>query len=213
MGGKILSDIEAVGLKFGILTVVSRHGTDSRNHTLWLCECECGKTTTAEMDTMRSGRKKSCGCLRSSSSIYRFTKHGATLSDAPAELRRTFEIWVSMRKRCNNKNDRAYKWYGARGIYVCPEWDEFKVFLSDMGLIASPLTLERLNVDGPYCKENCTLIPLKDQACNRTTTIWVPYGGVQWCLKSLCKYLSIPYIRTWKRLYNSGWTLERALQP
>lgn len=212
MGGKKLCDNEVVGLKFGMLTVMSRYGVDGRDHTLWLWACDCGNSTISELYPVKAGIKKSCGCLKSSTPVARFTTHGATAQGATAELKRTFNIWAELRKRCNNKNSRAYQWYGAKGIFVCQEWGKFDTFLADMGIIPLHLTLERLNVAGPYSKENCTLIPLKDQASNKTTTIWVIHEGTKWCLKSLCKHLEIPYTRTWKRLYLSGWSFERALQ-
>ena len=213
MGGKILSDEDAVGLKFGMLTIVSRFGVDKRNHTLWLCECECGMTTVAEIATMRSGNKQSCGCLKTRILKFGSVTHGASAKCASASMKRTCGIWVGMRKRCRDKNCRAYKWYGARGIAVCEEWDDFRNFLADMGEISAPLTLERLDVNGPYSKANCFLIPLNKQAENKTTTIRVTYDGVVWCLKSLCRHLNLPYLRTYKRYITRGWSLERALQP
>ena len=197
----MLSDTEAIGLRFGLLTVVSRFGKDKRNHTLWLCECECGGTTTTEMDSIKSGKKLSCGCLKRAAQKYGSIKHGAKCQSAPKELRRTFDVWVGMRKRCNNPNDRAYKWYGGKGITICPEWNTFSGFISDIGIIPDSLTLERVDVHGPYSRENCTLIPLSAQAANKTTTLWIEYQGTKWCLKNLCTHLNIPYARTWKRLY------------
>ncbi len=211
MGGKRVEDREVVGLKFNLLEVVARHGVDSRNHTLWLCNCECGNTTTAELITLRSGRKKSCGCLKVAHQQSGSIKHGAKKVGADPALRRTFDIWAGMRKRCNNPKDRAYKWYGARGVTMSKEWDSFEQFVIDMGVAPDGLTIERLDVYKGYSKDNCKWVPLNRQAGNKTTTLWVTYEGVRWCLKYLCGHLGLPYMRTYKRYVTRGWPLGRAL--
>ena len=211
MGGRRLTDQEAIGLKFSKLTITHRHGVDGRNHTLWGCLCECGKVTTAEMASLTNGSKKSCGCLKHENSSC--VKHGATRPGANPDLKRTFEIWTGIRKRCLNPRDRAYKWYGGRGIDVDKNWDTFDGFIRDMGIAPNGLTIERIDVDKGYSKENCKWAALIEQARNKTTTLWVAHNGIKWCLKELCKHLGIPYMRVYKRYRVRGWTLERAIQP
>ena len=64
--------------------------------------------------------------------------------------------WEAMRERCNRKEHDSYKWYGGRGIGVCPEWDSFEQFFADMGPRPSPkCQLDRIDSDGGYCAENC----------------------------------------------------------
>lgn len=133
------------------------------------------------------------------------------MPDAPANVKRTFEIWAGMRKRCFNKKDWAYKWYGGRGIGISDEWGTFNGFVADMGLAPEGLTLERVDVNSGYCKSNCVWIALNKQAQNKTTTLWVTYDGITSCLKSLCSRLGVPYMRTYKRYRVRGWDLERAL--
>lgn len=60
-----------------------------------------------------------------------------------------------MLKRCYDNNCNSYKNYGGRGITVCERWHTFKYFHDDMGEIPEGLTLERIDNDGNYCKENC----------------------------------------------------------
>ena len=211
MGGRKITD-DVIGIRFGKLRITGIHGRDGRNHTILTCACECGRTTLAEMSALKSGQKKSCGCLRSETSRSRI-KHGAKAINADPALTRTFNIWADVKKRCTNPNSRAYKWYGGRGITLCADWANFANFYRDMGIAPDQMSLERIDVNKGYSKDNCTWIPLNKQAENKTTSIRVTYEGVERCLKSLCTYLGIPYIRTYKRYAVRGWNLERAIRP
>jgi hypothetical protein len=78
-----------------------------------------------------------------------------------------YKIWASMKQRCRNKNDHDYKDYGERGIDFSDRWENFETFFKDMGFPQKGLTLERNNVNGNYCKENCRWATRKDQSKNR----------------------------------------------
>ncbi|WP_395389265.1 hypothetical protein [Fructilactobacillus frigidiflavus] len=85
-----------------------------------------------------------------------------------------------MKKRCYDKNDKRYSNYGGRGIFVCDEWlNSFEVFKewSISNGYKDNLTIERIDVDKPYMPSNCTWITVKEQANNRTTSVWVTYNG------------------------------------
>jgi hypothetical protein len=78
-----------------------------------------------------------------------------------------YNTWACMRARCNNPRDNDYYLYGARGIRVCPEWDNFWTFLSDMGERPEGHSIDRIDPDGDYCKENCRWATSQQQAQNR----------------------------------------------
>jgi len=80
----------------------------------------------------------------------------------------TRETWYSMRKRCLNSNDRAYKWYGAKGIKIDPRWDSFKNFLADMGERPEGMTLDRIDSSKGYNARNCRWSNWRVQQSNRT---------------------------------------------
>ena len=71
-----------------------------------------------------------------------------------------------MRKRCFNPNCKGYENYGARGITVCDRWDDFHLFVLDMGPRPEGYTLERKN-NGNYEPSNCRWSTRSDQSLNR----------------------------------------------
>jgi hypothetical protein len=71
-----------------------------------------------------------------------------------------------MMKRCYRK-DKSYNRYGGRGIKVAERWHKFDNFFADMGTKPEGLTLERINNDEGYCKENCCWAPWEVQRSNK----------------------------------------------
>jgi hypothetical protein len=72
-----------------------------------------------------------------------------------------------MRTRCNNPRRGDWEYYGGRGIRICSQWDDFEVFLADMGERPPGTTLDRRDTDGDYTPENCRWLPLEQQSANR----------------------------------------------
>lgn len=75
--------------------------------------------------------------------------------------------WRNMHYRCKTPTAPMYKHYGGRGIKVDPRWDRFMTFYEDMGLCPESCTLERIDNDGNYTKDNCCWATQKMQNNNR----------------------------------------------
>lgn len=127
---------------------------------IWECICDCGKTCQAPSGGLRFGSRVSCGC-----NAPRCAAHGYSGTD-------THTSWTQMRRRCTDPNHANYKWYGGRGVTFDPRWTEFTVFLEDMGLCPDRgHTLDRIDPDKDYSKENCRWIPLKGTARRNTPMV------------------------------------------
>lgn len=122
-----------------------------------------------------------------------------------------YEAWRSMRQRCLNPRNHAYYRYGGRGITIDPRWDDYLVFLADMGRRPRGATLERVDNGKGYCPQNCVWATRKRQQRNRRNTVKVKYGGQEWVLAELAETYGVPYRLLYERLFRSDWPIERAL--
>lgn len=123
----------------------------------------------------------------------------------------TFYSWAAMRERCTNKNHQRYPYYGGRGIRVCERWlHSFTNFLADMGERPPGTTLDRIDSDGDYCKENCRWRTRVGQCRNKRSNITVEYQGRSMCLTEACDLAGADYMLVRKRL-KKGWSLKDAM--
>lgn len=123
----------------------------------------------------------------------------------------TYNTWHLMKARCHNPKAPDYHRYGGRGIKVCDRWrSDFKCFLADMGQRPVGMTLDRIDVDQGYTKENCRWIPQKLQHRNTRQNRWLEFRGEKRTMIEWCEVLGVSYSAVKQRVAN-GWPIERAL--
>ena len=115
-------------------------------------------------------RKQGCPLCGYAEGAEKKTKHGHKSSTYTSP---TYHSWHDMKQRCNNPKNHKFKDYGGRGITYCKEWEQFENFLDDMGVRPENKTLDRIDVNGNYCKENCRWATAKQQSRNTTRSIGV----------------------------------------
>lgn len=154
-----------IGKTFGDMKIVEVQGfSKSRNSLMLLVKCtKCGRMKIVQKNNLVRGVGVSHKwCCRQIEGKY--TKH-------------FHRKWADMRTRTTNVNHDRYANYGGRGI-SSDAWEYFIDFYDDMyesylehvrEFGEKNTSLERINVNGNYCKENCTWVTLKEQASNRTT--------------------------------------------
>jgi len=124
-----------------------------------------------------------------------------------------YKKWSQMKTRCLNKKERSYKDYGGRGIKICAEWMDFINFMNDMGdSFKQGLSLERVDNNGNYCKENCKWIELKLQARNKRN---IPLYELNGCKKSAAEWSEITGTKAGTisaRIKYYKWPVKRALE-
>ncbi len=176
-----------------MLNVIKQDGfkrtSDGYKIAMWECICDCQmdkpenqrRHVTISGIDLRSGHVRSCGCLK-----HKATNKMHGLSHTPF-----YSVWVMMRQRCNNPNNKDYKHYGARGIKVCERWSSFENFYDDMHDEYKPgLELDRIDNSGNYCKENCRWTNRSGNMRNtrRNHIIHSEWGDI--CLQEFCEKVS-----------------------
>jgi hypothetical protein len=164
-----------VGLVFGRLTVTDSWRIVTRptgkRERKWCCVCECGNTVEAYLHEMKHGKVQSCGCLRREEMQNKMRTHGLASKDGIRS--KTYSVWATMKQRCTNPKSKSYKNYGGRGITLDTTWHAFEVFLEDMGEAPLGYSIERIDNNKGYCKENCKWIPRGHQSRNTRKSIKV----------------------------------------
>ena len=119
-----------------------------------------------------------------------------------------------MKRRVLNPNNKGYQDYGGRGIKICDEWinsfESFYTWATNNGY-KEGLTIERKNVNGDYCPENCCWINRKEQARNKRNTKWLEFNNERKTAKEWSKELGINYYTLMRRLNFYHWTVEKTL--
>ncbi len=172
-----------------------RRRTKHYTKEVW-CVCVCGKKRWIPVQNLKQEKSRQC--------------HSCSLVQHGSSRTRLYNIWKIMRQRCLNPNSGNYKYYGARGIKVCKQWDSFSNFqvwaLSNN--YKDHLTIERINVNGHYRPGNCEWIPPSEQANNTTRNVVVDGKNLSQWAKELNVSRSMLQGR-----YQRGQTGKQLLRP
>jgi hypothetical protein len=188
------SDLIAIGQKYHKLTVFEfSHNNKSVDE--WICLCACGGLVIVTCYNLLNGSAKSCSCLR-----YR-VKHGAQVKGS--DDAKLYKTWTAMKMRCLNERDKAYKYYGGRGIKVSTRWLNFLNFKKDMGQRACGMTLERKNNNLGYSKKNCRWATRKEQSRNTRRSVFISISGENKTIAEWSEISGIHKNTLFKRLSNN----------
>lgn len=198
-----------VGQVFDRLTVIKDSGLRDRSGAIkWECACACGNTVYVRGVSLKRGEYRSCGCWtkdrmrRSPPAI----KHGGTDTG-------TYRSWAVMKRRCIDTRFKDYAQYGGRGITVCDRWlQSFANFYEDMGERPEGKTLDRIDSNGGYCKENCRWATRLTQGNNTRRNHLLAYGGSTNTLAEWSRITGISYTKLRARINVLKWPVAKALE-
>lgn len=195
--------VEMVGRRFGALTVLRRAESKSL-HVRWRCACDCGGEKDVLGFYLRNGQTQSCGCgvVGPKANFHNRSKHPLYMTQQ------------GMISRCERPWNVGYKDYGGRGIKVCDDWHDIEKFIAwgEANGWKPGLTIERKDVNGDYCPENCCWIPRSRQTSNTRRTVWFEVDGKRMTMAEAARAKGLLRATVQLRL-KSGWSKEQALQP
>jgi hypothetical protein len=172
-----------INSKINLVTILKRIGaikTYVSRACYYECQCDCGKIFNVRRQELLKGKIISCGC---------YGKHGYSNKG-----NKEYETWLNIKSRCNIVSNPAYKNYGGRGIKLCIEWENsFEQFLKDMGKSPKKYSIERIDNNKGYSKDNCIWASRKTQSVNKRTSIKIEFNGIKTPLVDVAKKMNIKY--------------------
>jgi hypothetical protein len=155
--------VNVLGQRFGRYLVTAK--SDKRTKAMKqmvLCKCDCGIEREVVVGNLRSGLTTSCGCWKDEKTSARRKKHGFSKTTMYYRYR-------AMIRRCYDPLHKEFHYYGGRGIKVCSRWlESVENYIEDMGFPPfKEASIDRINNDGNYFKENCRWATKTEQNLNR----------------------------------------------
>ena len=178
------------------------------NGRLWKMKCSCGELFVAQPSDSKGVCRK---CAMEKLSADR-TKHGESPKQGKRNASKLYSIWVNMRNRCFNSENKSFAYYGGRGISVCDEWNEFLNFekWAIQNGFEENLTLDRIDVNGNYEPENCRWISRKEQMRNTRSNHLLTYNGDTKTMAEWAEITGIPYSTLKQRINKYNYSVEKA---
>lgn len=205
--------LDMTGMTFGRLTVIGHggihvHPKGTRSH-LWECKCSCGLISKKTRSNLLSGNCNSCGCLAKELLAKRRRTHGESQGRTRS---REYGIYLAMKQRCRNSEQKSFSHYGGRGITICEKWmKSFKSFLDDMGRCPSPdHSIDRVDNNGNYEPGNCRWATQTEQMRNQAKNRILEFNGLSKCVAEWAEITGL-HVNTIKFRLRSGWPIEEVL--
>lgn len=168
------------GERFNKLVVLEWAGSSH-----WRCLCDCGKETVVLTANLTRNNTGSCGCLSRTKASIRNTKHGFHRTPV-------YKTWCSVKRRCYEKQNAAYKNYGGKGVTM------FEAWINDPGAFCSYIgqpptadhTLDRIDNSKGYFPGNLRWATPLEQASNKTNNRIVTYQGGNYTIAQLARKIA-----------------------
>jgi hypothetical protein len=185
-------------LKF--LSVAKEKTNDG--HIKWVCECTCGNVGEYIASRVRNKKIHQCKQCSIKDNATKKTTHGMKYTG-------TYSSWSSMKDRCLNDKSKDFEKYGKKGISICDEWiDSFEKFYLDMGERPKGCSIDRINNNLGYFKENCRWATNSDQQKNKSTScFWLVNGNLYESLQEAADFYKVKKQTIIK--WVDGWTDKR----
>lgn len=192
----------------GNLTQVgSKFRTDRHSHYSAVFECSCGRRVVLFIQAVAKGQSECRICQSKTAGSQRAVHGFAVRGEKPCP---EYSVWQQMRARCQNPNHKRWAFYGGRGISVCPTWNDFSVFLSDMGSRPDNTSLDRIDNNGPYSKDNCRWVSQHAQMRNTRVNNMLTLNDETLCVTDWAARIGVSPTTITQRL-KYGWSIEEAL--
>lgn len=124
----------------------------------------------------------------------------------------TYKVWQCIRQRCLNPNNDAFANYGGRGITVDATWENFIVFLADMGERPKGMEINRIDNNKGYSKKNCKWSTSVENQNNRRNNRWISYNGKMVTVTQASRLCGVKPTTIFERL-KKGCTNQQAVRP
>ena len=134
-----------------------------RKRNMFVCKCMCWNEKIISPSDVCFWKTKSCWCYCKNLNSINNRTHWMSNT-------RIYKIYVWIIRRCEDGKIKSYQNYGWRWIKC--EWKSFEDFYRDMSpTYQDNLSIDRIDVNWNYCKENCRWSTIKEQANNKRNTI------------------------------------------
>lgn len=176
-----------IGKRYGHWKIISYSHSTPSGHSYYKCLCDCGVQKCVRLSKLISGESKSCGCKRRENYDKGGSKNG--------KRTKLYRVWLGIRDRCKNPRNISYERYGAKGVTLCEEWEDFSVFRNwaESNGYRKGLSIDRIDNNIGYRADNCRWVDTYTQANNTRKNLYINACGKTLTVAQWAKALNIKY--------------------